>query len=136
MKFNLNELKNDNIIITNDDEAFIGTVLADEPFSIEIKRLTQVEKIDTLQGATNDEGEFSNGEYTKSLFIASMAGVEGIVNEHNQPIGIEDGIREIIWEHGSDTLRNKIKTVISTFNINDDKKKEELEENLETTPAG
>lgn len=136
MKFNLSELQDDNVIITNTDEAFIDTVLADEPFTIEVKRLKRAEKIDTMSASVDANGNISNGSYSKTLFINSITSVSGMVDENNQPLGIDEGIREIIWEYGSDVLVEKVKAVIQSFNAVEDKKKEEPESDLETTPVG
>lgn len=137
MKFNLAKLKeNENVLITNTDEAFVGTELANEPFSIEIKRLSRAEKIDTMSNAVTSDGKISNGEYSKALFVASIASVENMVDEHGQELSIEDGIREIIWEYGSDVLVERIKAVIQSFNEIDEKKSELLEEDLNPTPIG
>lgn len=136
MVFNLASLKEDNTVITNTDEAFIGTVLADSPFSVEIKRLKRAEKIDTMSSAVDENGNISNGEYSKTLFVNSIASVDGMVDENNQPLGLEDGIREIIWEYGSDTLVEKIKSVIQGFNEVEQKKSEELESDSEATQIG
>lgn len=136
MVFNLQSLKEDNVVITNTDEAFIGTVLADSLFSVEIKRLKRAEKIDTMSKAVDGEGNISNGEYSKALFVASIADVDGMVDEKGTPLGLEDGIREIIWEYGSDVLVEKIKAVIQSYNATEDKKKEEVESEQEPTQIG
>lgn len=136
MKFNLSELQDDNVIITNTDEAFADTVLADEPFTIEVKRLKRAEKIDTMSASVDANGNISNGSYSKTLFINSITSVSGMVDENNQPLGLDEGIREIIWEYGSDILVERVKAVIQSFNAVEDKKKEEPESDLETTPIG
>ena len=124
MIFNLASLKEDNTVITNTDEAFVGTTLADSPFSIEIKRLKRAEKIDTMSKAVDAEGNISNGQYSKALFVASIAKVDGITDENGTPLTFEDGIREIIWEYGADILVEKIKSVIQGFNKVEEKKSE------------
>ena len=136
MIFNLAKLKEDSIFVTNTDSAFAGTTLADSPFSIEVKRLKREEKIDTMSKALDGEGNISNGVYSKTLFINSIASVDGMLDENGNPIGLEDGIREIIWEYGADILVDRVKKAIESFNAVEEKKSEVLEGDLEPTPIG
>ena len=124
MVFNLASLKQDNVLVTNTDEAFIGTSVAESPFAIEVKRLTKVEKIDTIGKSLDADGNISNGEYSKVLFINSIASTEGFQDENGNELTLEDGVREIIWEYAPDILVDKVKKIIEDFNGNEEKKSE------------
>lgn len=122
MILNLAKFNTDTVLLTNTDEAFVGTTIAESPFSIKIKRLSRVEKIDTMSEALGEDGKISNGRYSRALFINSIAEVDGFVDENGD--AITEGIREIIWEIAPDALVGKIKEVIEGFNSSEEKKSE------------
>ena len=128
--------QNETIVLDNTDEAFADTVFANEPFIIEISKLPRAETINILTGSVDDEGVLKQGDYSKLLFIASITNVDGFVDENQQPIGLEDGVSEIIWEYSPDILVNAIKAKIQSFNAVEEKKKETSEQDLVGIPAG
>ena len=121
---------NESVILDNTDEAFAGTPLADESFMIEISKLKRADNINLLSGSVDEDGNIKQGDYSKNQFIASISAVDGFVDENQAPISIEDGVRELIWEHGSDVLVTTINSKIKSFNILEEKKTEVLEEDL------
>ena len=127
---------NESIILDNTDEAFAGTPLADETFMIEISKLKRADNINLLSGSVGEDGTIKQGDYSKTQFIASITNVDGFVNENQEPINIEDGVRELIWEHGSDLLVTAINSKIKSFSDIEDKKKEVLEDDLVPTVPG
>ncbi len=127
---------NESIILDNTDEAFTGTPLADESFMIEISKLKRADNINILNGSVDEDGNIKQGDYSKKHFIASISAVDGFVDENQAPISIEDGVRELIWEHGSDVLVTTINSKIKSFNILEEKKTEVLEDDLVPTVPG
>ena len=137
MQINVAKLKaNTEVVITDKDECFVGTDLEGADFEVVVKRLSKVEKIDTAQEGQDDEGNFSNGLYSKALFTKSIVDVVGIKNELGQELTIEDGVADIIWEYAPDALSDRIKEVIQSFNKSEQKKSESLETDSAVTPAG
>ena len=134
MVFNLSKLNNnENIVLSSTDEIFTNTSLANQGFSIEIQKINRADGIDMLTGSVDSEGNISNGQYSRALFIASIVAVDGFVDENQQPITIEDGIREILWEYGDDLLIDAVKSKIKGFKAYEEKKSESQEPGLENT---
>lgn len=136
MILNLSKLTNQNIVLSNEDEQFIGTDLELQPFMIEIKRLSRADKINVATESVSENGTISSGEYSKAMFINSIVAVEGFTNENNEPITLEKQVRELVWEFAPDALVNAIKEKIDSFDIKEEKKSEEQEPVLADTPNG
>lgn len=134
MKFNLAKLKADNIIIANTDDVFAGTELAEEGFTVEVKRLTRAEKIDVSSNALDENGNVSQGEYSKAMFVSSIVAVGGFTDENGEEITIEKHVRELIWEYSPDQLVDEIRKAIESYRLVDEKKSELLESDLVDTP--
>ena len=128
--------KDESIILDNTDEAFVGTPLASEAFMIEITKLKRADNINLLHSSTDEDGNIKQGTYSKNLFIASITSADGFVDENQVPIGVEDGVAEIIWEYSPDVLVNAIKVKFQSFTAIDEKKSETPENDSETTPVG
>ena len=136
IKFNLAKLNENEVTIDNTHEAFNGTEFADKPFKIELKRIKRTNKIDIQSESIGEDGKMKFGTYTKKVFVQSIIGVDGFVDENNEPITLEDGIREIIFEYGDDLLVNAIKNEIEAMDKAESEKKSELPTGLEATPIG
>jgi hypothetical protein len=136
MKFNLASLNNETKTITNADEAFIGTALAEQPFRVEVSRMSRANKIDTMSKAVLPDGTISNGEYSKALFIASVSDVNGFEDENGTPLGLEDDVVSLIWEYSPDALVEEIKAAIQNFNAIEEKKVETQEQGSVVLPLG
>ena len=136
MIFNLAKLKSENIILTNEDEKFVGTELELQPFMIEVKRLSRSEKIDVATKALGDEGAISGGKYSEVMFKEAIVNVEGFTDENQQPISLEAGVVGLIWEYAPDTMVNAIKDAIQSFDISEEKKSDQQEQDSLDTPNG
>ncbi len=136
MIFNLTKLTVANVIVSNEDEQFVGTGLDLQPFMVEVKRLTRADKINIAQTSADDNGKIGTGEYSQAMFINSIVAVDGFVNEHQEPITIDKKVRELIWEHAPDEMVQAIKKAIESFDIKDEKKSEEQEAPLLDIPNG
>ena len=120
MVLNLSKIKNDNKTVQVED------------LLVEIKRLSRAEKIDVSIKAMGEDGELSSGEYSKAMFIASIADIDGLTDENGNKIGIAEHARELIWEYASDKVVQDIRDAIQSFEIADEKKSEESETELKT----
>ena len=136
MIFNLAKLKSENIVLTNEDEQFVGSDLELQPFMVEVKRLSRADKIDVAGEAMDDNGEISSGKYSESMFKASIVSADGFTDELQQPISMEGGVVDLIWEYAPDTLVNAIKEKIQSFDILAEKKSEASEVDSLDTPVG
>ena len=136
MIFNLAKLKSENIILTNEDEQFVGTELELQPFMIEVKRLSRSEKIDVATKALGNEGTISSGKYSEVMFKEAIVSVDGFTDENQVPITLKDGVVGLIWEYAPDTMVNAIKDAIQSFDISEEKKSESLETDSLDTPTG
>ena len=136
MIFNLAKLTSENVILTNEDDQFVGTDLELQPFIIEVKRLTRAETIDVASVAMNEDGTLSGGKYSEAIFVSSIVSVDGFTDENNNPIGMDDKVVNLIWEYAPDTLVNAIKEKIESFKMNDEKKSESLENDSLDIPNG
>ena len=136
MIFNLAKLTSENVILTNEDDQFVGTDLELQPFIIEVKRLTRAETIDVARVAMNEDGTLSGGKYSEAIFVSSIVSVDGFTDENNNPIGMDDKVVNLIWEYAPDTLVNAIKEKIESFKMNDEKKSESSENDSLDIPTG
>lgn len=128
--------KDESVILDNNDEAFVGTEFASEPFSIEITKLRRSANIDILTMSVGEDGNISQGDYSREMFVRSITDIDGFVDENQQPLTVADGIAEIIWEYSPDVLVNAIKAKIQSFNAIEEKKSEPLEQDLVPTLPG
>ena len=71
-----------------------------------------------------------------NLFLASITAVDGFVDENQAPIGLDDGVADIIWEYSPDVLVNAIKDKMQSFTAVEEKKSEALEPDLVPTQIG
>lgn len=127
MRFNTQTLKKDTVVIDQNNTAFVGTELSQSPFSITVADMKKEDKTDILYGCVNKDGEIKQGAYQKALFIASIVAVDGIIDEASEPLTLERGVRDIIWEYGNEKLRTQITDAIKNFSEVSEKKSEELE---------
>ena len=128
--------KNETVSLSNTDEAFVGTPLANEPFVIEITKIKKAESINMLSASANEDGTIKQGDYSRDLFISSISNVDGFVDENQEHLGIDEGFREIVWEYGSDILVEAIKDKIKSLSDSGEKKSEIQENDSVTIPAG
>jgi len=128
--------QNETVILDNTDEAFNGTPFANEAFMIEVTKLPRSESINMLSSSVDEDGNIKQGDYSKNLFIASITAVDGFVDENQAPIGLDDGVADIIWEYSPDVLVNAIKNKIQSFTAVEEKKSEALEPDLVPTQIG
>lgn len=119
MVLNLSKIKNDNKTVQVED------------LLVEVKRLSRSEKIDVSTKAMGEDGEISSGEYSKAMFVASITDIDGLTDENGNKIGIEEHARELIWEYGEDKVVEAIKDAIQSFEVAEEKKSEELENESE-----
>ena len=124
MKLDLTKLQNDTKEVEHDD------------CIVTVKRLTRSEKIDLSSNALGEDGKIQMGEYSKLMFVNSIEDVEGLTNEANQPITVEEHARELIWEYAPETFVNDIKDAIESFTKADEKKSELLEDDSIPTQIG
>lgn len=136
MQFNLSKLTQENVILSNEDEQFVGTDLELQPFMIEVKRITRADKINIASDSANDEGIISSGEYSKAMFINSIVSVDGFTDENQTPITINENVRELIWEYAPDALVDAIKGKIQSYDVKEEKKSDEPEAPSLDTPIG
>ncbi len=144
MRFNLARL-NETKTITNANEAFAGTTLADEPFSIEIQKLQRTDQLNVTYDSTKPDGSFSNALYSQNLFMLSLKSISGITNEAGEHLeldavySIEDTEftgREFLWNNFPNAVIKEITDTIRSFDEIEDKKKEELETVSSVTQIG
>ena len=128
--------KNESVILDNTDEAFTGTAFADETFMIEISKLKRADNINILTASVDEDGNIKQGDYSKNLFIASITSVDGFVDENQVPMGVDENVAEVIWEHSPDVLVNAIKSKIQSFTAIEEKKSETPENDSVPTVPG
>ncbi len=136
MIFNLAKLNAENVVLSNEDEQFVGTELEMQSFMIVVKRLTRADKINVGADSADENGKISSGEYSKAMFVNSITEVDGFTDENQQPISIENSVRELIWEYSPDVMVEAIKKAIESFDIKDEKKSEEQEAPSLDIPTG
>ena len=128
--------KNETVILDNTNEVFEGTPFANEPFMVEIKKISRSERINLLSSSVGEDGMIKQGDYSRDLFVLSVCGADGFVNENQEPLNVEDGVALMIWDNGSDLLVDAIKDKIQSFTAVEEKKSETLEIDSPTIPAG
>ena len=135
MIFDLTKLKNDNIILTNEDDQFNDTDLQGQSFTSEIKRLSRADKIDVATESMTEDGKISSGKYSEAMFKAAIVDVDGFTDENHMAIPTDHAIG-LIWEYAPDTLVEAIKAKIQSFDIMSEKKSEVSTTDFQDTPAG
>lgn len=136
MVLNLSRLNNDNIIISNTDDKFVGTELEMQDFTIEVKRLDRAATIDISMGALDADGKIQTGKFSKLKFIGSIVEAVGFKDENGNDIGEAQHIKELIWEYSPDSLLTAIKEAIASYDITDEKKSDSLESDSQLTQTG
>ena len=136
MKLQLSKLENGVTVIDNTYPLFEGTELAEDIFSIEVKRLSRADTIDISQKAFDEDGNISNGEYSKALFIASLGDATGFYDEDGVELESGDQLKEVIWEIAPNKLVEAIKNEISNFQAGEVEKKSETETSMTAMPDG
>lgn len=121
----------DNVILSSEDEQFVGTILEGQGFTIEIKKILRAEGIDSAQKASNTDGSFSNGAYSKANFCDGIVTISGITNEDETTATAED-----IWEYAPNILVGAVRKVIDGFNAIDEKKSELVEQDSNDSQTG
>lgn len=133
MKINLAKLtESREKVITSDSDIFEGTDLHNQGFSVTIKRLGRTEQIDMIQELGEDA---TAGKQSKAIFINSIVGVEGFEDENGTPMGLEHGVRELIWDYFPE-LTTILEKEITALTKGEEEKKSDSEIDSEPTLIG
>ena len=136
LEFDTENLKKETALISSTDAVFKDTDLENTGFKIMVREPMREDVTNFIHANVNDKGDVNQGSFQKALFLNGIVAVEGIVDKNQNPITLEDGVREILFEYSSQILKDEIFSKIQSLTESSNKKKETQTQGLEPMHDG